>query len=263
MDDINSLRREVERMRRAATRKVSRIKTRHGVNVTGTEFDPRRGTQLHERYTAAQLTAYKARLESFLSRQNQYVPDASARPIPRAEWQGYKAREDAYRQVAGTVYENLKNVELPSGETVAERLSKMNVVHKQMHNPVTNLFFDPHERMSQDVVSREALKKLKKDLDRKARPETLRAKVREAKEQFAKMAEVINEPDFRKAVTGLSDKQFVALWNYTNFASAIVMAYESAKKMLSPKEESWGHEKVRQQTNDAMSLVEWAKSQPL
>ena len=259
MDDLNSLRLEVERLRRAATRKVSRVKARTGARVSGTEFDPRRAPQQHKRYTRKQLETYQSELQSFLSRRNQFVPDASKRPIPRAEWQAYKRREKAYKDVAGKVYEQVKDVELPSGETIAQRLAKMDVLHKHMHNPTVNTIFDPHERNPGDVVSRKALDKLTRDLDRKSKPRNIKTMVRQAREQFGKMMSVVNAPELTRAVEGLSHDQFIALWNHTNFASAIAMSYDSAKKMLSPKEESWGHEKVRQQTNDAMELITWAK----
>ena len=264
MDEVDALRREVERLRRAATRKVSRIKTHHGVAVTHTEFDPRRAPHLHERYTAAQLRTYKEKLESFLSRSQQFVPDASRRPISRSEWQAYKERETRYRNMAANVYDRLKNVELPYGGTIEARMYKMTPsVQDFMHNPVTNLIFDPHTREPGDIVSRKALRKLTRDLDRRNQPSVIKRRIREAQEQFTKMVEVLGEPDLQRLVGGLTQNQFVALWNYTSFAAAVALSYAVAQKFLSPKEESWGHEMVRQQMSQAYELIDWAKKLPL
>lgn len=246
-------------MRRAATRKISRIKNTHGAVVSGSEFDPRRSTKAPDRYTEKQLRAYASALSDFLSRDNQYVPDASKRPVPRREFVEYKRQEAKYRDTAGTIYDRIKNVELPSGETISQRLAKMNVMHKQMHNPTVNTIFDPHSRQSDDIVSRDALKKLTKAMRRDSSPSAIRRKVQQAREQFASMMDVINMPELFDATKGLTNDQFVALWNHTGFASAVSLSYQAAKKMLSPKEESWGHEMLRQQMVDAMELIDWAR----
>ena len=248
-------------MRRAATRKVSRLKTRKGVSVTGTEFDPRRAPQAHKQYTRRQLEVYQRELARFLKRDTQFVPDASRRPIPREEWNKYKAVEAKHRDIAGSIYERVKDIKLPSGESISERMAKMDVLHKHMHNPVVNQFYEPHNRVSQQVASRGALEKLQRDLKRKSSPRNQKAMVKQAKAQLEKMLSVVNSPDISRAVNSLSHNQFVALWNYTSFASAIAMSYDSAQKMLTPREESWGHEKIRQQSNDALELIEWAKGQ--
>lgn len=257
--DLEYLRIEVARMRRAATKKISRVKLRHGAMVTGSEFDPRRSTHLETHYTEKQLIAYRDKLAHFLSRSNQYVPDAYKKPMPRAEFTEYKRQENAYRSSAGGVYERIKNVELPSGETIAQRLAKMDVLHKAMHNPTVNSIFDPHTRASYAFTSRDALKKLTKAMKRDASPKAIKRKVSDARKQFAAMMDVINMPELFAATKGLTNDQFIALWNHTSFAGAVALSYTSAMKMFTPKEESWGTEMLRQQMGDAMEMIEWAK----
>jgi len=246
-------------MRRNATKKISRIKTRHGAMVTGSEFDPRRATKLPAHYTQDQLIAYSARLADFLSRSHQFVPDAAKRPVPRAEFTEYKRQEAKYAASAGGVYERIKGVELPSGETIAQRLAKMDVLHKQMHNPTVNTIFDPHTRQSGDITSRAAMRKLTKAMKRDASPTAIRRKVKQAREQFSAMMDVINMPELFEATKKLTNDQFVALWNHTAFAGAVALSYTAAMKMFTPKEESWGTEMLRQQMGDAMELITWAK----
>ena len=259
MDDLSALRAEVERMRRAATRKVSRLKTARGVEVSGTEFDPRRGTQTPNTYNATQLNAYRNKLSKFLSRNNQYVPDVEKRPIPQSEWDAYKRRENRYRQTAGQVYEQVKDITLPSGETVRERLSKMDAVHKQMHNTVMNPIFDPHNRSSGDIVDRKALAKLSKSLSKNSTKKSVATKVQMARDQSRQMIDVIGDRGMTKQLDKLSDNQFIALWNYTTFASNLALNYSSARKMLSDKESPMEDDIIRQQSNDAKEMVSWAK----
>lgn len=260
MSELDDLRKDVARMRRNATRKISRIKKTTGALVTGSEFDPRRGTQVQGRYTESQLSAYRDTLASFLSRQSQYVPDASKQPLPRREWVEYERQEKAYRDTAGSVYERIKGVELPSGETIAQRLAKMNVLHKQMVNPTVNTIFESQTRESGNIVSRKALAKLTRAMKKQATPGSIKRKVREAREQFASMMDVVNMPELVEATKGLTNNQFIALWNFTSFASAVALSYTAAQKMLSPKEESWAHEVLRQQMVDAVELIDWVKT---
>jgi hypothetical protein len=246
-------------MRRAATRKISRVKMVHGALVSGTEFDPRRHTHVQEKYTTAQLNAYKSRLADFLSRSNQFVPDASKRPLPRSEFTEYKRQESRYAATAGGVYERIKNVELPSGESIAQRLAKMDALHKHMHNTAVNTIFDPHVRKSADIASRAALRKLTKTMKQNTTPAAIRRKVKDARKQFAQMMDVVNMPELFDATKKLTNDQFIALWNHTAFAGAVSLSYLAAMKMNTPKEESWGTEMLRQQMGDAMDLIEWAK----
>ena len=257
--DLEYLRVEVARMRRAATKKISRVKLRHGAMVTGSEFDPRRATTLPSHYTSDQLIAYREKLASFLSRSNQYVPDASKRPIPRSEFREYKQQERKYSESAGAIYDRLKATKLPSGETIAERMAKMTPTHKVMRGQAVNSLFDPHTRESKDVASRAALKKLLKTMKQNAKPSTMNKKIKMAKHQFSEMMNVVNMPELYEAARNLTNDQFTALWNYTSFAGAISLAYLSAQTLLSPKQSSWGVEMLRQQMNDAMEMVSWAK----
>jgi hypothetical protein len=250
-------------MRRAATRKISRIKQTHGALVSGTEFDPRRAPGVHAGYTEKQLTVYRERLADFLSRSTQYVPDASRAPLPRAEFAKYKTAETRYRESAGGVYEAIKHVELPSGETVGERMAKMTPLHKVMHNTAMNRVFDPHERSSDDITSLKSLRKLMRSLEKGSSPSEIRRKINESRDQMRQMLDVINEPELQHKVNELTHNQYVALWNYTTFASAVSLAYESAKKMLSPKEESWVQGRLRDQMGDAMEMIEWASRLPI
>jgi hypothetical protein len=259
VSEIDDLRIEVARLRRAATRKISRIKTIHGARVSGTEFDPRRSAGSHSQYTSKQLSAYRERLQEYLSRQNQFVPDALRRPVPRAEFMEYKRAEQQYRESAGQVFDRIKDVELPSGETIVQRLAKMDVLHKQMHNPSVNMIFDPHTREAMDITSRDAMRKLTKSMKRDSSPASIRRKINQARQQFAQMMDTINMPELYAATKSLNNNQFVALWNYRGFASVVSFAYEMAKKMLSPKDESWGHQQLRDQMMDAMEMVDWAR----
>ena len=227
--------------------------------MSGTEFDPRRSTTAPRQYTTAQLRAYRNQLSSFLDRRNQFVPDASRAPIPRAEYQRYKQAEARYASAAGDVYERLKNTPLPGGQTVAERMAAMTPMHKTMHNTAANRIFDPVTRDSGDIVSRAAMRKLEKAMRQNSSPQAIRRKVQSARDQFKQMMETINMPELAREVKGLSNDQFVALWNFTSFATQVSFSYQSAKKMLTPKEQSWGHEAVRQQMEDAMELVDWAR----
>jgi hypothetical protein len=191
------------------------------------------------------------------------VPDASARPLPRSEFAAYKAAEARYRAAAGGVYEAIKDVELPSGETVAGRIAAMTPLHKVMHNSAMNRVFDPVERGADQITSLKSLRKLIRSLEKGSTPREIRRKVKESRDQMSQMLDAINEPSLQREVNKLTHNQYVALWNYTTFASAVSLAYESAKKMLSPKEEAWAQGRLRDQMGDAMEMIEWASRLPI
>lgn len=260
-DDINNLRSQIQRLRKAATRKVSRLKTAKDVYVSGTNVDPRRKPHVEEKYNARQLRKYAEQLQGFMSRGTQYVPDSQRRPMPAQDWREYKKLEKQYNQKVHDYFKRVEQIQLPnSEENIGQRMAKMTPDHRQMGNVSVNAPYKPPERPSTAVAGRAALEKLKADMERRLTPEYFDEVNKAGMEQFSAMAEIINEPQLADDVRGLTGEQFAVLWNYTAFPTAVSLNYEIMLKLLSGKEQAHHSDAYRQQISIANELIEWAKT---
>ena len=149
---IAALRATAAAKRKAATRKIARLR-RAGVDLAGTEFDPRVAVDRFKKYNTKQLNASIAKMEAFISRTTQFVGDAKGRPIPRHEFNNYKRNiEKQYNAMIDRKRAKVQNLVLPNGVTVGERNKRL----KEIRRMTTD--FDNIERSPADFVSRSALK---------------------------------------------------------------------------------------------------------
>lgn len=261
-DEIESLRAEIKRLRKAVTRKVYRLKHNADVHLTGTSFDPRRAARSETKYTAPELRSYAQEMSRFLDRGNQFVADRQNRPIPRQEWREYKALESQVRDRVNSYFERVQDLVLPgpSQETIRQRMAKMVPDHLQMYNPAVNAPYRPPDKQPHQIDNRGALQKMKDSMRKRLEPDYFERHNEAGMDQFIQMAEIINEPDLVEDVRGLNSEQFAILWNYTAFPTAISLQYEAAQKMLSDKERPWHTESQAQAVKDARALTKWAKT---
>lgn len=260
VDDVSvvELRRMVHAAQRRAGKKISRNRKR-GIELAGSEFDPRKAREVIERLNRRQLQSHLQRLEGFVSRGTQFVGLANGRPATRSEWERYKATEKAHREKAGKLYSEVKHVKLPTGETIEERRAKMDAAHKRMLNPAMNEFYQENDRKPEQITSRAALKTLEGKLKRDMRDSVMRAKVRDAKSRAAKALEVIGNPELTRHVEQLSQRQFVAMWNHTSFANQLFLIYAGKDNLMEDKVGDFLSKVMADAERDVVQLTSWAR----
>lgn len=259
VNDSDSLRAEIQRLKKAVTRKVSRIKTGQDIYISGTSQDPRKAAASVKGMNESQLRSYGHALAAFLDRGNQYVPDSQHRPMPRAEWRNYKRLESEWNQRVREHMENINSIRLPSGMTVAERDAMLRPDHPQMANPTVN---GPREidRTSTNVAGSARLKHLMDQMQRRLGEDYFDQLNASGKETFGKMIDRIGDDAFSRDVDRLTPEQFEVLWNWTPFATAISFQYELAMKELSARDkETWAGTVQHNAVREAREYVEWAR----
>jgi biotin operon repressor len=256
---VQQLRADLKKAQAAANKKVSRLKAQ-GVQVAGTEFDPRKPLGHAQVLTARQLEAQLTRLREFTSRGTQFVADAKHRPIPRREWVEYKNAENIHNarvQREATAY---GPIVLPSGETVAARQAKMKADHARMGNPSVQ---GPHQSITRqpfNVKNREALKKLTRDAKRKMKPEYDKAENKRQRAEVNQILDTIKNDQLRKDIDSLSNDQFNILWNYTNFPDALTTMYEMMQLVAQGRSQSYFEDVTSKKFEQAKKLLAEAKT---
>lgn len=256
-DELNA---ELRRLRKAVTRKISRIKVNQDIWLSGTRLDPRKAASSIRNMAEPQLRTYAREMAAFLDRGNQYVPDSQMRPMPRAEWRNYKRLEAEWNKKVQAHNRDIGNVMLPSGVTVAQRDAMTRPLHPHLANPVTNA---PREieRESTNVAGVSKLRELTESMRKRLDPEHFEKMNESGRETFGKMTEVIGDENLSQAVKGLTPQQFEILWNWTPFATAMSLQYELAMKELSPRDkETWAGTVLDNAVKEAKEYVSWART---
>ena len=279
---------EIARMRahavarhKAATKKISRNKRAGGAEIGGSSFDPRRDLSKVKNYNAKQLATYVSQLDKFVSRRTQFVPDVQRRPMPMSAWQRAKQAEKQLNNINSKSFAKVKDLKLPSGWTVEQKLSQTDPIHPHMHNPASNSAHKEILRRSRSIASLQALEKLEMNLRKRATPQHQKFLEQQARLSVKKMLEIMGDEEMQNRIAKMSSGKFNFMWNYSGkFAMDMSLQYESFKKMMEEKstlgaEESLGkayrgYAKGRTDLpqlkeiaqNDAEKFMSWLEKQP-
>lgn len=266
--ELASLRAQVLKRQRDVGRKVSRL-GRQGVDVGGTNFDPRRAPENVNRYSERQLRAQLGRLDRFMDRKTQFVGDAKRRPIPRAEWEPFARVQNQYRKFVAARDAGIKDARLPWGETVADRQETLTDRSRRRNtrknNPSARRTHDFIERKPEHIADRNALKTLTRDLKKRMTPKWDREQREKNRDELRQIFEGFNgskDFDLERDIAALSNRQFDLLWGDTPFATAASLIYEQIQKMLAGKDAASAQEIIDANAAEAKRLVEWVKNQP-
>jgi len=235
-EELESLRQLARKRHRAVTQKVSRIKAKEGITLTGTKDDPRKDPQSFKRMNAIQLRAHIAKQETFISRETQFVSGAKGTILTGSLWHQAETLIRAVNRKNATPYEAVKNVFLPSQGMTVDEFMGTKPTHPVTGNPASRAPHLPITKSAKGIPNDRQLKKLIKDLQAKLATDygdKVIARERKTLGKFLKdIGKVSNIKDISKDFRGLTPGQFAFMWNYTNFAAISSFDYEIAKSKL-------------------------------
>ena len=269
-DEISQLRKAARRRHQAATRKISRLNRENDFALSGTEYDPRRELSKIKRYNERQLTAYVAKLDRFMARGTQFVPDAHNRPVPKAAFDPYKTLERKYNQKVKRGFERIADLPMPpietpqgmvSTETIRDRMAKVTPQHRQAARNAVNAPYMPPSRESKNFKNARAMEKMAEAIRDRLAPDYAAKMLKKDREVFEKMFDDIGRPDLKAMGQALSDKQFQVAWNYMGLADAVKLPYEQARKrLMSDQETAFEADTMEENLREAERLIGHAKT---
>lgn len=237
-ESLEALRGEVRTLEARARRKARRLKNQNNVVIAGSSVDPLRDPGNVRKYTQQQLENYRSRLLTFNSRNTQFYGDAYGRPLTASSWEAYKRAERRYNREKDRFFGQFSKLKTAHGELLAERMARVTPSHGTMVAEVNSPFADV-KRTSRAFTSDKRVKLLTKYLESQVGDEAWENRIKDARRQFREMAELTGSGDMLKAVEGLNDKQFAALWFYTNFTQSMAQHYEVFKLLNGGKNSGW------------------------
>lgn len=262
MNELERLRKEVERKRKAASNKIARTRRQNGAELAGSQFDPRRNPGVEQRYNRAQLNSYLSQLNDFMRRTNQFVGAKSGIPMRKGRFDAYKKLETQQDQLRRAHDAAMGDIPTPTGMSIAG--------NKQMlHQGAGNAVYGPYrefDRMPSDITGPAALEKLIKDMRTRVSSEFLPNRIQQGKENLKKALTVIGRTEFIEDIDKLNDYQFDAFWYGTNVAEAVFMQYgietdrvASEVEGEEPTRKERAQDKVIQGAVDELgSVLQWA-----
>lgn len=216
---------ELNALIKKAKEKIKRNAAK-GVEIAGSEFDP---TNIGKNLTARQRQTAANKLNKFLSRKTQFVPDARHRPIPIKEWRAYKKVEAKTNEFRDAEYAKMKGIKGPGGHmTLGDMVAVSTPSNPHLMN-ATNTHNPAHRfnRKSTNIASRKALKKMIDDVAWKGTADYEKAMVESSRSTIEKMLTQIGDNKTLSRVQKLSDKQINVLWNYGRyFSNELTVKYQ-------------------------------------
>lgn len=244
---------------RAATRKVSRLKAASGVEVSGSDYDPRRDPAFIRSATPAQLRALVRKQDKFLDRGTQFVPDADFQPIPKKVWDKVKKAEQKKNDFVEKFYEPFKNIMIePAGMTVDQRMAMITPLHPHMGTRTTDSPYKKSDRESTTLHGEAGAKKLAKHLNDLATLKHEKQSLKNHRAGVMKMLDIVGDIEMQVKVAKLTNKQWAALWKYTKFASMIKSPYSHYNASITGDKSLSNSESVQTDLAVAGEYVDWA-----
>lgn len=232
--ELEALRAEVIKRHRDATKKVSRLRRKVGVEIGYGENDPRGYLSDIRTMNTREAKAHLNRLNKFLDRKNGFVKGANMRALPASKWRTYKRAEKTNRALGEKHFNTVKNVKLPDGETIGQYEGRMMPEgFKKIGFTKGNRAYMTGERVSSNVRSAEALDKLIDKINRANGPKYLSRQISLARSNaIATLTGGGVSGRLIERVQNLTDYQIDVLWNYTNFARDASEKYFFLQRLL-------------------------------
>lgn len=257
--ELDALREEVKRRRKAATNKISRMRRAKGVDIGGTDLDPRRDIKVIKRYNRTQLANYLKEINHFQSREVGFVAGVGGTPLPKSAWEHYKQIERQYNAVGAKHNDSVGDFFIPTaGMTIRQRDATLRADRLQAQGDTVNRPFSTLNRSPNNINGVNALNKLAKDLQKKLDRNFLPKEIKKARKQAKAMFNIIGGDEFAKSVDKLTDAQFDVVWNYTDLARKSSIIYA----IIQGKAAGWQSSVIEDQSSDIGELLTWASTLP-
>lgn len=247
---------EAKAARRAVGKKVSRLE-RAGVRVRKAELDPRVSNSALEAMNTRQLRSHVNRLNQFRSRSTSYVAGHKGEPLNGTTWRQYQRLERIYNKKATAFYENVRELRDPvTNTTFEERLADLRDKNKA---PRAGDYrsFNPFERSAGGITGNESLKKLLKNMAKRADPQYLEREARLQRRMLNKMLARTGNKDLIEKFKDMSDEDVITVTQYTDFMSTLESSYAMVKS-ISTDTPRWQSSVYEDNEEKIREWVDWA-----
>lgn len=263
-DELNELRKAVARLERNANRKMNRLAREKGADVKRSSVNPVRKGRA-QKYNTKQLQSYAEKLQTFNSRDVQYVGGTQGNPLDAKNWKRYEKLQAEFQKKANRDLEEYGHLPDPLAPamTLKQGIESRTPRYPTMRG-ATNKIEGP-TRTPITVPSDAKLKKLIKEYEKKNAQgdKYFQRKNRENRKQAIQMFTAV-DPKLAERIRNMDDKQFAIMWNRTEFAKEGSLGYLKSQGVFKVSDEPDTTELelnriADDSVNRAMEYLEWAE----
>ena len=228
-EELIALRKAALKSESLVARKIKRMaKGDYGIDITGTEYDPRVGKYSISRMSGDRLKKLLEKQAYFRRPHVGYYRGARGTIVTR---QAYRNYVNSVRKINNSIYaeqDKYKDVYIkPLGMTVKERRAMMTPTHPvhgtEAYDGMKKLkIYSPTQLMGTEGAKMIALRN-----DDIRRQYTSREMVTKARGYMNQMMDVIGDEEIRLKFNSLSDEQFWFIWAYTDFPNELALKYDA------------------------------------
>lgn len=270
-EELINLRKAALKSEALVSRKIRRMsKGDYGIDITGTEYDPRVGKDAISRMTGDRLTRLLEKQSRFRRASVGYYKGARGTVVTR---QAYRNYVNSVRKINNSVEKEQHKYDdiyvKPLGMTVKERRAMMTPSHPvhqtEAYDGMKKLkIYSPHQLMGTEGAKMIALRN-----DDIRRQFASRELVTKARGYMNDMMDRIGDEAIRTKLNSLSDEQFWFIWAYTDFPEELSLKYlalqlssqvNDGDKVISQGMVDSAMERGEQSLGRAMEYYEYAKT---
>lgn len=223
------LRREIEKRYKAVSNKINRTRRRTGAEVSGSEFDPRRDPNAHNRMRSPErMRQYLGELNNFMRRNNQFVAGDNGAPLPRHMFNTYKGGESQLKALQDKRDQAFGDIQTPAGWKVRDQeIAMPKAGGHGKYGP-----YGRFDREAADISNANALRKLIDENRRQLNPNYVGSELDEGRRRLNVVLDYLGESqdDLRDAIDEMDDFEFDLFWFGFKGASGIFLFYELEKE---------------------------------
>ena len=246
---------------RGAGKKISYNKQAKGIFIADTEYDPRVSTDKVKRYNNTQLDSLIDRLQRFTSRKNQFAKGYQGAPLPMETVREYRKQVQQYNKQVREHNERWDKIYIPSQhQTVEQRRAMLMPKHRVMDQPADYSPTEVKEIVPERFLSKKGLEMSIHQLRQKQTSKYWEKQRAFGRENYRKMAQMLNSKELDEAAAGLTDEQFAFLWEATNFANEVSLGYVMVQSKQQGKNLSFAGGIAETSIKVAIGLINEAKS---
>ena len=233
-EELVSLRKAALKSESLVSRKIRRMtKGDYGIDITGTEYDPRVGKDAISRMTGDRLTKLLEKQARFRKASVGYYRGARGTIVTR---QAYRNYVNSVRKINNSVdAEQNKYADVyikPLGMTVKERRAMMTPTHPvhgtEAYDGMKKLkVYSPNQ-----LMGTEGAKMIAQRNDEIRRQYASREIVVKARGYMNGMMDTVGDDGLRAKFNSLSDEQFWFIWAYTDFPNELALKYDAMQLQM-------------------------------
>lgn len=232
--ELVTLRKAALKSESLVSRKIKRMAAGDsGIDITGTEYDPRIGKERISRLSGDRLKSLIKKQEQFRRPSVGFYKGAMGSIVTRQAYRNYVESVKRINRQVTKEHSKYENIFIkPLGMTAKERRAMYTPAHP-VHGTEA---YDGMKKLkiykpSQIVGTRGA--KMITQRNRELTNEYLNGEmIRKARGYMNDMMDTVGDEELRYKFNGLSDKQFWFLWSHTDFPNELALKYDAMQLQM-------------------------------